>query len=139
MTASLSTTLRNSRLSAIATACAGGSWQLRTGARPVAGPQAAATGTLLATGSLDGTPFATPSGGSMALADVPLTEDSAVGSGTAGYLRFLNSSSGGEADFRVTVTGGGGEATMPNTTVTATEPVQITVGTLSEPIGTEAD
>lgn len=139
MSRSKSTTLRNQILGLTATALAGGTAELRSGPRPVAGPQAADAGTLLAVFALDGTPFTSPSGGSMSLADVPLVEDSALATGVAGHLRFKDSGGAGVEDLRVTATGGGGEATMPSTTVTAGEPVQVTVGTFTEPVGTAGD
>lgn len=133
MSVSYSTTLRNARLSAVATALANGSAELRTGDRPAAGAQASATGSVLATFTFDGTPFAAPSNGAIALADTPL-ETTATGTGTAGYLRLRDASSNGVADLRI-----GHEITMPSASVTTGEPVRITAGSLSEPIGTEDD
>lgn len=136
--ASLSITLRNTILSAVAAACPDGDIQVRTGNRPLAGAQATATGTLMATIDLDSTPFAAPSNGSMSLADLELEVPCNV-SGTVGYLRFRDASGNGHVDIRVTEIGGGGEATMVDTTVEAGEPIRITVGTISMPIGTEGD
>ena len=99
--------------------------------------------TTIATLTLDGTPFAAPSGGSMALADTPLTVDSVAATtdnATELVAEFRNS--GGTAQFTLTVgvTGGSEEmilntpahstnASKPN--ITSGQQVEISSSTLS--------
>lgn len=112
---------RNAVLAARATLLANGSYQVRTGAP--AGPDNAAGGTLLATFNLDGTPCSTPSGGSMALADVP-AEVNAVAAGTMGHLRFLSSSSAVVCEM--TIGTSGADVIFSSVVVALNEPVRIT-------------
>lgn len=80
-----STTLRNNRLSQIATLLASGSIAVRTGAPP-ANAAAANSGTLLASVPLGASPFNTPSGGSMSLA-ATVSDTSIDASGYPGHYR----------------------------------------------------
>lgn len=98
-----SITERNAELSALSTAMVSGTVQLRTGAG--AGPDNAATGTLLATFTLDATPFAAPSNGSMAMADIPLAVAAAAeaaGTITTGVTTpTINGTAVGSAGYAV--------------------------------------
>jgi hypothetical protein len=106
-------TLRNSRLSAIATDIgAGGKLKLYTGTPP--GVANAASGTLLAT--LTAVTLGAPSGGTMTIATTP--DASAAAAGTPGYYRITRSDDtarvegtagvgSGEASFDTAVSLGG--------------------------------
>lgn len=83
-----STTARNDRLAALATAAQGGSLKIYTGAQPANG-DAALTGTLLASLAFDTTEFSTPSAGAMSNADIWTATASATG--TAGYCAIVAS------------------------------------------------
>lgn len=132
MTIQLSTGVRNARLDAIETA-AGTSAKLRiyTGATP-ASCAAAEGGTLLVEFSLALDWAAAASGGSKSFNNAPLSSN-AVAGGIAGHFRLM-SSDGLTCHMQgtVTATGGGGDMTVDNTNIAASQMVNVTSFTLNE-------
>lgn len=90
----LSTNIRNGALQLVNEAVNGGSAagqaRLYTGSQP-ASPDSAASGTLLASFVLEDPAFALPTAGTMVLDADPDINATAVASGTAGYMRFVDS------------------------------------------------
>lgn len=105
--------------------------KLRTGAQP-ANCAAADTGTVVATYSLASDWMAASSSASKAFSSTPLTDSSADNSGTLGHFR-LYASDGTTCHLQgsITATGGGGDLTVDNTSVTAGQSVQITSWAIS--------
>lgn len=125
MSLTFSATLRSDRADAITAAIGSGAKiRIYSGTRPVHVSDAI-TGTLLAEAT-GGTPFA-PSASSGVLTANPVTGDSAAdASGTATHFRiFKSDGTTAVLDGSVTATGGGGDMTMPSTTITAGEPVAV--------------
>lgn len=105
---------------------------IRTGAQP-ANCAAADSGTLLAEFDLASDWAANASGGTKTLNSLPLST-TAVASGTAAHYRIKDST--GTTCYEqgtVTATGGGGDATIDNTSVTSGQTVQITSWTKTAP------
>lgn len=136
MTVRIATAVRNAMVDAVKTLIDGGSGpgkiRIYTGSQP-AGPGSAAVGTLLAE-----IPFADPSFGASATgsaaADVtPVLTATASQSGTAGWLRILDSNDVALIDGSVTATGAGGDFTLNSTVVTSGLAVSVTGLTLTEP------
>lgn len=105
--------------------------QIRSGTRP-AGPDSAATGSLLATVALEDPSF-TESGGVLTLVDPDAV--AGVADGTATWARLLADTTA-ILDFRVTATGGGGDITLATTTISTGLSVDVTGGTITVPAGT---
>lgn len=124
--------LRTTRANTIATA-AGNAGLLRiySGSRP-ANADTAPSGTLLAE-LVCGTPFA-PAASSGVLTANAITQDSAAdATGTATWCRLTNAGGGTTVlDGDVTVTGGGGDLQLVNTSLTAGQPVQVTSFVMTE-------
>jgi lipopolysaccharide export system protein LptA len=118
------TPTRNALVSAVATAIgAGGKLKLRTSANAV-----------LATIALSSTPLATPSGGAASLSGLPLSvAASAPGSLTGGNFVVTDSSDVTIFTGSITVTGGGGDLTVDNVTVTSGQTCTVTGGTYTAP------
>lgn len=135
MALSFSDALRNARANAITTACDAGAaaiLELRTGAKP-ASPDDAATGTLLASVTLNDPSFGTAVDGVITLDDSPaLTDASADATGTAAHFRIKTSAGAGVVDGTVTATGGGGDLTLNTTSLVASASFTITGGTITE-------
>ncbi|MGH7470441.1 MAG: hypothetical protein ACRENP_21055 [Longimicrobiales bacterium] len=111
--------------------------EIRTGAPP--GPNAAATGTLLASITLPASAHGAPSSGSVALAGT-WQDTAADGTGTAGHFRMRQSGDGNGADATqrrvegtITATGGGGDLTLDNVSIAAAQQVTISSWTLTQP------
>jgi hypothetical protein len=137
MSLTLATAARNAMITALAGLVDGGSGagkiEIRSGTRP-ATPNDAATGTLLATVTLQDPAFGAASNGAVTLADpAPV---SAVAAGTATWFRAMDSSNAAVFDGRVTATGGGGDLTLATTSISSGLTVDITGGTLTQPVGT---
>jgi len=135
----ITTTMRNARLSLLSTAIDAGSGpgtlKIYTGSKP-AGPASAATGTLLASITLNDPSCASPSNGSMALVVSPaIADSSADATGTAGWARFADSDDNGVHDVSVTATGGGGELTFPSVSFVSGTNIGITSYTFTESAG----
>jgi|SRR6478609_1094408 len=135
MAIQFSTAVRNARLDGIEAAI-GASAKLRlySGGVPV-NCAAAPTGVLLAEWTLASDWSAPASGGTKT---ITLPSQAALGlaAGTVGHYRLVNNagSACGEQGT-VTVTGGGGDATMDNLTVALNQPVNLTSWTWTEPGG----
>lgn len=109
-----------------------GTIQIRSGTRPA--PDAAPTGTLLATVTLVDPAFGGASNGTVTIADPP--QVTAVADGQATWFRAFDSDGNPVMDGKVTATGGGGDLTLATTSLTTGLAVDITGGTLTQPAGT---
>lgn len=132
MSVQLSTALRNARLDQIETTIgASAILRFRTGAPP-ANCAAADTGTVLATLNLPADWLAAAASGSKAKSGT-WEDTSADATGTTGHFRIYDS---GDTTCHmqgtITVTGGGGDMTVDNTSVTAGETVTVTTFTLTD-------
>jgi hypothetical protein len=108
-----------------------GTAKIYTGSQP-ATPATSASGTLLATVTLVDPSFGSASSGVITLAD-PASVN-AVATGTAGWVRFADSTGAVVFDGDVTATGGGGVLTLSSTSLTSGSPVDVTGGTWTEPM-----
>lgn len=132
----LNVATRNARLDAIETTNgASCSLEIRTGAQP-ASCAAAGTGTILATIDLPADWMAAASGGSKAKSGT-WQDASADASGTAAHFRVYNSQATKDettcfAQGSVTVTGGGGNMTVDNTSFAAGQQFTVTGFTLTD-------
>lgn len=104
---------------------AGALLQIRTGAPP--GAENAASGTLLAEITLPATPWAAAASGSKAKNGV--WSVAAVAAGTAGHFRLKNAGDTHREEGTVTATGGGGDATLDNTSIAVGQTVTVTTYT----------
>lgn len=107
--------------------------EIRSGSAP--GPEAAETGTLLASITLPADAFAAASGSAAAKAGT-WQDTSADGTGTAAHFRMRRSGDSGgistttsRIEGTVTATGGGGDITLDNTSIAAAQ--QVTINTFS--------
>lgn len=134
MTIRLATTARNASTDAVVDLIDAGSGagtiQVRTGSQP-ASAQDAASGTLLATITLGDPAFGASSVG-VATATDPVSVN-ASSAGTAGWFRVLDSDGATVFDGNVTVTGGGGDMTVANTSIASGQPVDVTSFTYTTP------
>lgn len=132
MTIQFSTAVRNARLDSIETTLgASAILKIRSGAVP-ANCAAADAGTVLATLNLPADYMAAASGGSKAKSGT--WEDlSADAAGTAGHFRVYRSD-GTTCDIQgtVTLTGGGGDMTVDNTSFAAGQAFTVTGFTLTD-------
>jgi len=132
MALQLSTPVRNARLDAIeSTTGTSAIMRIRTGAAP-ADCATADSGTVLATLNLPSDWLAAASGGSKAKAGT-WQDVSADATGTAGHFRIYDS--GGTTchlQGSVTVTGGGGDLEVQNTSFASGQAVTITGFTLTD-------
>lgn len=129
----LSTRVRNARLQAIEdTIGTGAVLEIRAGARP-ASLAAEDTGALLASIALPSDFLDAPAGG---VTDLNGTWEDAVadGTGVAGYFRIYPAGSPSLADMdgTVTLTGGGGDMEVDNTSFTAGQSFTVTLFQLTE-------
>jgi hypothetical protein len=136
MTLSFSDALRNARANAITTAVDAGSGagilEIRTGSKP-ASPDDAATGTLLASVTLNDPSFGASSDGVITLdVDPTIADASADATGTAAHFRIKTSAGAGVVDGTVTATGGGGDLTLNTVSLVAGASFTITSGTITE-------
>ena len=131
----LSTAARNAALDAVVDLIDGGAgpgtMQIRTGTPP--GITNAVTGTLLATVTCADPAFGSSSAGAAALGDPAGVTVAATG--TAGYVRILDSTGAAVLEGTVTATGGGGDLTLATTSLVSGATVDITGGTLTQPAG----
>jgi hypothetical protein len=132
MALQLSTPVRNARIDAISsTTGTSAIMRIRTGAAP-ADCATADSGTVLATLNLPSDWLAAASGGSKAKAGT-WQDASADATGTAGHFRIYDS--GGTTchlQGSVTVTGGGGDLEVQNTSFASGQAVTITGFTLTD-------
>lgn len=131
MAIQMSVTVRNARLDAIETAIGTSpSLEIRTGAAP-ASCAAADSGTVVSTLALPSDWMAAASGGSKSLAGT-WQDLSADALGTAAHFRIKQ---GATCHFQgtVTITGGGGDLQVNNTSFAPGQQFDITSFTLTEP------
>lgn len=132
MAIQLSTTVRNARLDTIeSTIGTSAILRIRSGSVP-ANCAAADAGTVLATLNLPSDWMAAASSGSKALSGT-WQDTSADATGTAAHFRVYDS--GGSTchiQGTVTATGGGGDMTLDNTSITSGQSVTITSFTLTD-------
>lgn len=107
-----------------------GTIKIYTGTRP-ANPNAAITGTLLATVNLAATAFGSASNGVATIVDPAAV--TAVATGTATHFRAANGAGTAVFDGDVTATGGGGDLTLATTSITSGLSVDVTGGTVTVP------
>lgn len=134
-TVHLADATRNAIVSAVIAALdagpAGATVKVYTGSMP-ATPATAASGTLLATFTMDATAsYGSPSTGSAALDATPALTTTGAAAGTAGWARLADSTGAVVMDADVTATGGGGALQLSTTTVSVGLNLSITSGTLS--------
>jgi hypothetical protein len=124
-----STAVRNASLDAIeTTAGTGPTLTIRTGAAP-ADCAAADSGTVLATMALPSDWLAAASGGSKGIAGT-WQDTSADATGTAAHFRIKQGATC-HIQGTVTVTGGGGDMTLDNTSIASGQQVTITAFTIT--------
>lgn len=100
---------------------------------PPASCASAATGTKLAEWSLASDWASAASNGSKSLSGVPLST-TGLANGTAGYYRFVDSAGTTcHEQGTITLTGGGGDMTIDNTSIASGQTVQITGFTKTAP------
>jgi hypothetical protein len=119
-----STALRNSQAGQLEVAVGTGPiFQIRTGSPPVS-CAAADTGTLLAELTLPTDWLSAPNDG--AVAKIGTWQVEAIATGTAGHFRLKNSSGTvTHVQGVVTITGGGGDVEVNNTSIAVTQTVTI--------------
>jgi len=134
MALQFSTTFRNALLDQLETTVGTSAViQIFTGAAP-ANCGTADSGTKLIEFDLASDWAAAASGGSKALNSTPITGTTAVATGTAGYFRIKDSTKTTcHVQGSITATGGGGDATMDNTSITSGQEVDISSWTLTAP------
>jgi hypothetical protein len=133
MTVQRSTSVRNARLDAIETGIGTGAViRIRTGAQP-ATCATADSGTVLVSYTLASDWAAAASGGSKAFNSTPIS-GTASGTGTAGHYRiYASDGTTCHEQGTVTATGGGGDVTIDNTSITSGQAVNISGWTVTEP------
>lgn len=126
MSVQYSTSVRNAMLDAIESAIGTSAvLKIRTGAQP-ATCATADSGSVLVSYSLGSDWAAAASSGSKALNSVPLTT-TASGTGTAEHYRiYASDGTTCHEQGSVTVTGGGGDMTIDNTSITTGQTVNVT-------------
>lgn len=134
MTLQFSTSVRNAMLDSIETTTGVSAvLRLRTGTPPATCATADA-GTVVATYSLASDYMAAASSGAKAFSSLPLSDTSADNSGTLGHWRlYATDGTTCHTQGTITVTGGGGDMTVDNTSVTAGQQVNITSFTITAP------
>ncbi len=125
MTVQWSTTLRNALLTSIMTTLGtSAKIEVRVGSMP-ANVAASTTGAKLVEFDLAST-WATVSAGALTLSNTPVTA-TAGNTGTAGYYRIFQSDDATcHEQGTITATGGGGDMTIDNTSITSGQTVEIT-------------
>lgn len=133
MAIQFSVAVRNARLDAWETAIGTSAViRIRTGAQP-ANCAAADSGTVLASFSLGANWASDASGGSKALASVPLTTTGSAAGTAAHYRVYASDGTTCHEQGSVTATGGGGDVTVDNTSIASGQTVNITSWTKTEP------
>ena len=132
MAIKLSVAVRNARLDAIETAISTGAvLKIRTGAAPT-NISDADSGTVLATLTLPSDWMAAASSGSKAMSGT-WQDASADAGGTAAHFRiYASDGTTQHIQGTVTATGGGGDLTLDNTSISAGQVVSITGFTLTD-------
>lgn len=132
MTIQFSTTLRTAIVTAIETTIGtAAKVSIRTGAQP-ANCATADSGTLLIQYTL-ASDWATQASAVLTFSSTPIS-GSASGTGSAGHYRvYDNADTTCHMQGSVTATGGGGDMTIDNVSITAAQTVQITGWTITAP------
>lgn len=132
MTIQLSTAVRNARLDAIETAIGTAAVvKIRTGAQP-ANCATADSGTVLVSYTLASDWAAAASGASKAFSSTPIS-GTASDTGTAAHYRvYASDGTTCHMQGTVTATGGGGDMTVDNTSITNGQAVNITGWTITD-------
>lgn len=129
----LSTTLKNTMLTAVRDALDSGSGagviKFYTGTKPANPSIAISTQTLLGTLTLSD-PCGSVASGTLTFAAIT-NDASADASGTATWVRCESSDGAPHIDMDVTTTGGGGAVQMNTTSIVATGPISISAAALS--------
>jgi hypothetical protein len=100
--------------------------KLKSGAQP-ANAAAADSGTVLATITLASDWMSAASSGSKAFSSTPLTDSSADATGTLAHYRvYASNGTTCHMQGSITATGGGGDMTVDNTSVTSGQSISIT-------------
>lgn len=107
--------------------------QVRSGSQPASAGDAA-SGSLLATFTLDDPAFDAVDVGSSPLAGTPL-ETTGAADGTAGWCRALTSDGATVMDGSVSVTGGGGDFQLNTVAISENVNVVMTAGSITMPTG----
>jgi len=133
MTIQFSVAVRNARLDAIETATGVSAiLKIRSGAQP-ATCATADSGTVLATINLASDYMSNASAGAKALSGLPVSDTSADATGTAGHFRiYASDGTTCHTQGSITLTSGGGDMELDNTSLTATQQFSITAFTLTD-------
>lgn len=125
-------TFRTTRAGTITTRAGNGALlRIYSGSRP-ANADTAPSGTLLAE-LVCGTPFAPAAASGVLTANAITQDSSADATGTATWFRLVDSAGTTTVmDGDVTVTGGGGDLQLVNTSLTVSQPVQVTSFVITE-------
>jgi len=105
--------------------------EIRTGAQPTNADDVD-SGTLLATLTFSDPAFGAAANG-VATASAITQDSSADATGTAGYFVVKDSTGAKVFTGSITATGGGGDMELVTTSIVATQPVQITAFTYTQP------
>ncbi len=132
MTLQFSTAVRNAMLDAFETTIGVSAVLLIRSGAPPATPATADSGTVLATYALASDWMNAASAGSKSFVTNPT--DSADAAGTAGHFRlYANGGVTCHIQGTITLTAGGGDMTVDNTSITAAQAVSIVSFTLTAP------
>lgn len=136
MTIRLPLATRNSEANALSAAIDGGSGagviNIRTGTQP-ASADSAATGTLLASFTLNDPSFGLAASGIATLDVTPAISTTGLAAGDAGWFRITDSTGATVVDGSVSLSGGGGDLIMSTLTVSVGLTLQLTSGTITAP------
>jgi hypothetical protein len=134
MALQFSVTVRNARLDAIESAIGVSAiLRVRSGAVP-ANTGTADAGTVLATINLASDWMSAAASGQKSMSGLPVSDNSADGTGTAGHFRiYASDGTTCHAQGTVTATGGGGDMEVDNTSFVTGQNFQITAFTINEP------
>ena len=135
MTIQYSVAVRNAKLNAVETEIGTTPLiEIRTGAAP-ADCAAAATGNVLVQQALPSDWLAAASGGAKAIGSGPwaLTALTNIATSNAGYFRIHRAGSPSVCDMQgtITATGGGGDMTLDNISIAASQAVNVTAFTIT--------
>ena len=132
MAIQLSTSVRNARLDQIETTIGTAAvLKLRTGAQP-ANCAAADSGTVIISYTLASDWAAAASSGSKAFSNTPIS-GAATATGTLAHYRlYASDGTTCHAQGSITVTGGGGDMTVDNTSVNSGQTVNVTSWTITD-------
>lgn len=136
MTIGLATATRNANADATAARFDAGSGaatiEIRTGGKP-ANPQAAATGTLLATFTLNDPAFGAAVTGTATLDITPALSTNAVAAGTAGWFRAKDSAGATVLDGMAGAAGAGIDLVLSNPVIANGQVLNLIAGTIVQP------